>query len=319
MSSNTGSSKSGHDPIARMLNSRLGVLLGVNVRADVYATNAFGILGVPASVSEQELDAAQVRFRNRFRVDRDSAMRTSTLPRYGNGQLGGDPLYHLGSLRNPRQRLVWELFWPHLSDDVFAHFTKAGLQLDKAALRLLEKTAKKQPGVHGARFDHALAVAHHNLAIAREFEVLGGKRRTDLRLWSRSLASWSRVLDNDRFWNHMGGRIESWDDHRLTASDLQEVRSELPRLILGFQRLFCDAHLARGDDDACRAHLQILQTVALPGCQLRPGTKSSVRSGMRWWLQNSAPWWMTHVLGCPPVRGVWHGRDSSGRCPRCCR
>jgi len=264
MGHNPRSAISVEEPVARLLNSSLGVLLGVDVSTDVYLNNAYGLLGLPASASENELNAAAQRFRNSYRVDPSIAFQQSVLVPYGNGRGCTDALDRLGGLRDPRQRLVWELFWPHVPAELFAGFKQAGNLATTANERMLEKSLRRSNANGRPLYDHALAIVRHNLALAREFDYLEGKAARDGKLWKSALDSWARVLNSDGFWRYLGIRIERFDDHRLTSTDLVHLRSQLPAVLLSFHRLFWDLYLTRGDRTARECHSELIESAALP-------------------------------------------------------
>lgn len=221
---------------ARLLAAPLDVsLLGQPLGADLYARNGFRLVGVSAAAADVPLEAAIQKFRNLQRLSPNAALGQSVSLGYELPLSREDALESLARLKDPRHRLLSELFWPHLAAERFA------IPGSKRLLASDDLIAALEAGAQGADREaalarHALAIIFHNRAIADELLHADGK--DSQAAWSRALAWWARVVDCDTFWAYIQERGERLDDPRVRRTNIDAAREQLPLALLAWQSLF---------------------------------------------------------------------------------
>ncbi len=104
----------------RLLATPLGTgLLRIELAMDLYARNPFRMLAVPAWLGDEQRDALIQRFRNLYKLRPEAALKDVLRLGYEEFVEISDHLRLLNDLCEPQRRLVWELFWPHVSQDTF--------------------------------------------------------------------------------------------------------------------------------------------------------------------------------------------------------
>lgn len=234
-------------------------LLGQPVTADVYARNAFRLLGLPACAGEAETESARQSFANLLRLDAGAALESGILTGYDAAVDIGDLAECVDRLDDPRGRFVCEVFWPHLPDGGFRRIRDERRLPEGESLSALEREAATGEGPGSDLAAHAAAVSHHSLALAREFGFLAGDREWDGVPWGRALEWWARTWGADSFWRYMERRVEAWDDPRLTVADVEEARLQLPRLLLAFHVHLARTYAFHGAHRECRLHLDLIR------------------------------------------------------------
>ncbi len=102
-------------------------LLRVDLALDLYAKNPFRILAVPAWLEDEQRDALIQRFRNLYKLRPEAAVKDILRIGYEEFAEIRDHLGLLNDLREPHRRLVWELFWPHVSQTDFNRISAGGV------------------------------------------------------------------------------------------------------------------------------------------------------------------------------------------------
>lgn len=266
----------GHDPV-RLLTTPLGVLLlGLELRADVYATNAFRLIGTSANADPGETETALQRFRNVLRLDAEAALRRCIATGYECPLPAQEASGTLGRLHDPRYRLLWELFWPHLDEQSFAPIrAERSIASDRALAHLDSKAGGN--GLAGALTRHALAVVHHNRAIAGDLAFGAGKGRWSDDHWRQAIDHWSHVVEADVFWGYMTERAAALDDPRVGAADVQSARRQLPAVLLAWNALFARS-FAREAADVGRGHLKLIQGAGFDATAKKEALATTVKT-----------------------------------------
>lgn len=241
---------------ARLLAESLGVsLLGVPLTADLYARNGFRLVGAFASSDETALEKAIQKFRNLQRLSPQAALRQSIPIGYDSSLCREDVVESVARLKEPRHRLVCELFWPHLSEERIAEVQSAGRLDCDSVITALEEGAKRSDR-EGALAGHALAVVLQNRALAEE---LDGRDTSELATaWPRALDRWVRVVESDPFWAHVHERAEWLDDPRVRPADVEAVREQLPIALLGWHQLFVAAYSRESRQEDIHRHFRFM-------------------------------------------------------------
>lgn len=81
--------------------------------ADLYGLNGFRLVGVPACVEGGMLEGASKQFMTMYKLDRATALQTSTHTNYDDFLTLDDASHSVAQLRDSTSRLRWEMFWPH--------------------------------------------------------------------------------------------------------------------------------------------------------------------------------------------------------------
>jgi hypothetical protein len=268
------------DP-SRLLTSPLaGSLLGVEVCGDFYARDGFRFVGTAASASHALLEAELQKFRALFKLNQAAAAKSYIRIGYDEHvRLRPDDIKEsIAHLSNPRARIVHELFWPHVSEEMFGRL-KQGRRLDcERTARELSEAAARADGLERAIFHHALAIIHHNLAIAHELAFAAGEADWSEQHWTSALSYWSDTLASEHFWDYLRGRIEAFDDPRLKPDDVALLRGQLPGILLGFHVIFARAYARAEAHAACTRHLDFINRCALAHEAKHEALTSAIRA-----------------------------------------
>lgn len=171
----------------------------------VYRENAFLITGLAVDAGGREI--------RRYRDSRHA--RGSLAP-----PVTGDVDAALGVLRDPCRRLVHELF--------------AIWRTDSSG----RPPAGVRPEVYAA---HDRAVEAHRAAL--DLELDGGDQALRDDAWRRATALWAPLLSQQGVWDRLRSRVAAIADPRLTEADVEQLRDQLPDLMLDINaRLAADGH-----------------------------------------------------------------------------
>jgi hypothetical protein len=266
--------------LARLLGTPLSnQLLGEDMSADLYARNGFRFVGARASADPTVLESGSQLFRNRLKIDPAAAVQSCI-------QTGYDLLVRLevedikecvSDLNNPRRRLLCELFWPHVSDDLFDHMKNNRHVASPQVMQALTQAAGRSNGRTGVLIRHALAVAHHNRALAHELAFIAGEVEWSDEHWASALSFWGEVLEADVFWDYLRERVKGFDDLRLHPDDVEVLRIQLPAIILGFHTLFAQAYAKAEAPATCFRHVGIINRCGLSVAARQEALRSTVR------------------------------------------
>ena len=112
----------------RLLATPIGIsLLRIDLALDLYARNPFRMLAVPAWLGDEQRDTLIQRFRNLYKLRPESALKDILRIGYEEYAEIHDHLGLLNDLYEPQRRVVWELFWPHVSPEDFQRITAGGV------------------------------------------------------------------------------------------------------------------------------------------------------------------------------------------------
>lgn len=250
---------------ARLLSSPLGgELMKVEVNADVYAADGFRFLASPAHLERAKMEGKAQRLRNILRVSPERARNGYVRLGY-EAHLDLDEVeVYLSRLLNPRDRLIWELFWPHLPPRHFAPIEEEKRIFSPALASQLSTVTRSGREEERVLATHALAIAHHNQAISEELAFAGGGGPGGEEHWRRALAFWAVVLDSEAFWSYLRRRAEGYDDPRCRADDVDRLRDDLPAVLLGFNALFGEAYAKANHPEGTARHVALIRGCPLP-------------------------------------------------------
>ena len=225
--------------------------LGTKVHADLYLTNAFRLLAMPATTTGRDLEPRIQRLRQMSRLSPARAVKTAAPLGYEQYRDIGDPASSVSRLSDPRVRIFHEIFWPHLGPD-------QGSWPAPADLAVLANAGGHGPdsAVVG---QHALAIAHHNQAISHEIEVAYGRAEWSDGHWLRAHIFWQGVVSNDAFWAYISRRVKAFDDPRLRGDDVARIRAALPGIVLSYNGLFTRLYANAGNGPLTAAHVRLIQ------------------------------------------------------------
>lgn len=225
--------------------------LGTKVHADLYMTNAFRLLAMPATTTGRDLEPRIQRLRQMSRLSPARAVKTAAPLGYEQYRDIGDPASSVSRLSDPRVRIFHEIFWPHLGPD-------QGSWPPPPDLAVLANAGGHGPdsAVVG---QHALAIAHHNQAITHEIEVAYGRAEWSDGHWLRAHIFWQGVVSNDAFWAYISRRVKAFDDPRLRGDDVARIRAALPGIVLSYNGLFTRLYANAGNGPLTAAHVRLIQ------------------------------------------------------------
>ena len=214
------------------------------------ARSAFRVLGLAASASRREVNAAADSLRLSLKV---GATRSFPADLPALGPLSRDESAvrdAVGRLADPPQRLFERLFWFH-APPPSAHVAANTLTIARAAEDSLAR------GGDAARHDAALLLLA-GLCVAdpalREREA-----------WERAFALWADVVEGEEFWSLLVAADLKGDYEQLaTFAEVRELRARAPRLVSEFLAGRAKGWAARGDFEACGRALEVLRAARLP-------------------------------------------------------
>ncbi len=241
-----------------------GNLLGMKITANLYANNGFRFIAAPAHAEPAQVEAAVQKFRNIYKLSHESALKLSIKTGYDLYAQVEDINRCLSKLQEPRNRIVSELFWPHLSDPLFNEIKKEQCISSSHVMQILKKSVNQHNGYHSAIITHAKAIAYHSLAISHELTFAAGNAEWSSSFWKDALSCWAKVFNTDSFWEYFRKRVESFDDPRLKPDDVEELRSQLPKIILGLNALFAREYAKAEQNNASSQHIALIKNSNLP-------------------------------------------------------
>jgi len=260
-----GGGRHAHSP-ARIFSAPLGAeILGEKPSADLYLRNGFRLMALPASVETDELEMKLNQFRGICRLSPDAARRRSLGTGYEQHHAIEEPAECAGRLRETRMRLLCELLWPHVNDGIFATIQQEGrIDSDNVLMALNELLCEDPPDPEGMLIRHALAVVYHNRAIADEMRFLTNESSWSEENWLKALTYWAETIEKRAFWDYIRERIEAHDDPQVKPEDVEKLREELPKLLLGFNAVFIRAHEEAQQTNALYGHLHLIRISGFP-------------------------------------------------------
>jgi hypothetical protein len=241
-------------------------LLGVTESADLYSKNGFRFVGAAACANDKFLESESQRFKGLFRLNQKTAIHSCIQTGYETHlRLNAEDVKEsVARLNNPRYRILFELFWLHISDDLFIQLKNEHKLFSLPLVETLKQQALNQDQHASAIAKHALAVLFHNQAIAQELAFANGKAVWSAEYWQQALFYWSEVFQSEEFWDYLRQRVKHMDDPRIKADEVTKLRQQLPAIILSFNVLFARAYDKAGIEPACRQHLAFIANCDLP-------------------------------------------------------
>ncbi len=239
-------------PPNRMMRSPLDCsILDCSMRADLYLVNGFRLLSQSANASDDALEPHLQRFRQLAKLSEKRALKKAAALGYDKHVPIRDAADSVARLNDSRRRIVDELFWPHVA-------RLSGNWPAPAQLAGFAEKAFQAGGRYACLARHAMAIAHHNLAIAHEIEFAYGRAEWTDRHWIRALELWSAVWKDDAFWSYVGQRVAALDDPLLTDADVAKIRATLPGAIMGFNVLFAREYAVASAHEVVVRHVRLL-------------------------------------------------------------
>ena len=182
-------------------------------------------------------------------------------------------------LREPRRRLVAELFWFHTDGEDAPHSPNAQgfVNLKKgdwqSARELWRSQYKDEPkGENGRRALHNLAVLEHARVVTLEAgakplvkRMTGNAPLADemRQSWSNALNLWSDYLGDKAAWNFWRTRVIEMGDKRLNPAFVGELREILPETLLQINRDIARRYAEAGFGLAAGEHCALMRSSRL--------------------------------------------------------
>jgi hypothetical protein len=232
------------DPVSeheRSGENAVAEVLAAAANPSLFRANAFRVVELPADASARDAmrQADKLKMMGKLGGQRPpgpgAVLRLDPLP-------DGDAVRAAGQrLNDPLRRLVDEIFWfspigagAAQSDAALEALTRG----DSTAAAELWAKQRKSKGEAAFLATHNLAVLSHALALDFEHESERGslsaeKQERRAACWKDAYRLWKELVEEEGFWDFVGGRIRALDDARLTAAASRKIRSTLPAAILG--------------------------------------------------------------------------------------
>ncbi|HNQ87730.1 MAG TPA: hypothetical protein PKM73_03745 [Verrucomicrobiota bacterium] len=252
-------------------------LLGVPVGMDVYLRNAYRLLGLPANAPAEAAVREMGRLKSMARLSANAPQRFWIRNGYESRLSCEEAMTAVARLKDPRQRLIQELFWPHLDNGLGTRLTQSRTLDDPQLRSELHAVAEHQNGRAAALARHGLAILYHNLALRDE--LLAGEDGADWsdQHWRQALTIWGETLANSHFWEYMADRVRGYDDFRVQAEDLEAIKPQLWRVILEFHSVLARSHAER-QPTLANGHLRLLSTAPCPSETMVPVLGASLKA-----------------------------------------
>jgi len=205
---------------------------------DLFRTNAFRVVGLPAHLAEPEIRKQGDKLK--FLLQHGGGV-----GRRGVGPLPLDPTPPdetvsdaLHRLSDPELRFIDEFFWfwPHpgmgSKDPALVALNNRDIE---TAIEIWNGEARRNDD-HG-RSIHNLAVMFHTLALdieyARRTETISKKLQTvQYTYWHKGLSQWQAVMVDEEFWDELNLRVLDFNDPRVTIASAVQMRTVLPLVLL---------------------------------------------------------------------------------------
>ncbi len=230
---------------------------------DIYLRNGFRILGIPPYVSFDAISRAKGRMQTLAKLNPEVHPKTIIRTGYDENFTPEAAFDSAARLKDPRYRFICELFWPHLSEDLFSKIREKKHLGESGLIQPLGALVQEAEPRDAALANHALAVFYHNLALTNEMASLADNAKWRGKYWKLAIAYWVETFDDDQFWEYMGERAELYDDPRIRVEDLAEIRQKLPLVILAFNGELAKLH-AECRPKFCNHHLALLCKARFP-------------------------------------------------------
>ena len=233
---------------------------------EIYRKNAFRVTGLSVDATPREIGKQGDKLKLMQELGGGSFEASSLLPTLPTPTLD-DLRNALQRIKNPENRLLDELFWfwpergVQLSADPAIQALSRG-DMDGAKNIWSAKDLTAQDGICAA---HNLAILHHVLALDSEHSSPGQKRSRGHRAendahWSDALAYWQLLVDDDQFWEAVKIRIRQLNEPNLPTTFSRQIRSALPNALNKINAEVIVAHIANGQDDLARNHINLVKT-----------------------------------------------------------
>lgn len=237
--------------------------MGVAIGLDIYVRNPYRVLGLSANVAEAATDREAGRLKPMCKLNGPAFIPPMVQLGYAAPVLGDEAMQVVAKCKEPRQRLVNELFWPHLAPGPQARL-KATLSLVDESLRdELLRTLDRSDGRARTLARHALAIVYHNLALRDELEFCEGRSAWNDQHWRRALGFWGETLASRDFWDYIGERVQANDHPLVKLADLAGVKTLVWQVVLEFNAVLARVHAASRTAGA-DGHFILIRDDAVP-------------------------------------------------------
>lgn len=178
-------------------------------------------------------------------------------------------------LREPRRRLLAELFWFHTDGEDapdspnaqgFAQLRRGDWQQARALWR--EQYQSDKTGESGRRALHNLAVLEHARVVTLEaganplYKRMTGNAPLAPAMgesWQNALQMWSSYLNDKTAWNFWRTRVIEMGDKRLSPTFVNELREMLPQALLQINRDIARSYADAGWGLAAGNHCALMR------------------------------------------------------------
>lgn len=191
---------------------RTGIGLASITSVDLYHRNAFRLSGLPVDASPRQVRRRSTELEAADRLGSDLPRPTGPLP-VEPPPSNAEILTALRRLHDPNRRIVDEFLW------------------------LWPDTAERAVELHNS------AVESHVSALEDDYPDSAVDER-----WGVVYRRWNAVLNDEECWRRLVRRVESLADPQLRTSAVEDLRRELPDLLLGTHAALAVAEFAHDRD-----------------------------------------------------------------------
>jgi hypothetical protein len=161
-------------------------------------------------------------------------------------------------LKDPRERLLAELFWfwpenyPADGTDSGMEALRAGSVADAVSF-WASKSADESPTAL-----HNLAVYHHLMAIEQELADSPIPEEDKTAWWGAALKYWDALASNDACWSALRQRVAGWADPQVPADTVDRLRRSIRDLLLAINSSLALRYAEAGETDSAARQVALL-------------------------------------------------------------
>lgn len=265
--------------IERLLSYSLNAkLFGRDLRTDLYSHNSFRLLGLSASSDRQKILTEGGKLQTLIRLSPKAINRFAIDIGYEHQLRKDDIELSVSRLQDPRHRIVQELFWLHLDQESLPGISDNQKLFSPEGLEaLIAMNMNSNGDQESALVKHVIAIVCHNLALTGEINFLKGESNWDPALWEKALFYWGQIIEEKSFWDYLRNRARAFADPRLQSSDIDQLRQDLPAVLLGFNFVFGRHYGQTENHEMCRNHLKLISKADFPNQSVNTCLRSGVK------------------------------------------
>ena len=226
-----------------------------NILTDqVYHQNPFGLLAMPTTATEQELQRQLQRMKASVSAG-DTVWQDEFYPcsdRNIDIKRCEDAFQ---KLRDPWQRFIWEFmwFWPAGKENNRPDPALISLSADNTDAAIMQWTKAEQYGSGRAIATHNLAVLYHWQALSLEWFEAECEE-----LWRKSIEKWQQCFSHEATWHYLENRVRQLNDPRLNEKDIEDLRDSFTEAFFGINKKMALTAINEDEQEEAEFHMDLI-------------------------------------------------------------